>query len=180
MNGNKYFFTPKKFAKLYCILSKGSDEYAHLPSHPKAYTAWLLGNFACFFVQYVVCLFFQNQLFQSILLGIPLECQTVGSTRNLGPNCFQRLSAWVKVQNLQNPELLKLQSLTLLYAYLIFTISSFNGQLSLDRLKINQRSYYDLPNSAFWGGLSVESQPENPEFRNNPENFHQCISRWHK
>ena len=36
--------------------------------------------------------------------------------------------------------------------------------MSLDRLKINQRSYYDLSNSAFWGWLSVESQPQNPEF----------------
>ena len=27
-------------------------------------------------------------------------------------------------------------------------------------------------NSAFWGGLSKESQSQNPEFRNNPENFH--------
>ena len=46
--------------------------------------------------------------------------------------------------------------------------------MSLDRLKINQRSFYDLPNSAFWGWLSTESQPQNPEFRNNPENFHPC------
>ena len=37
----------------------------------------------------------------------------------------------------------------------MFTISSFNGQLSLDRQKINQRSYYNLPNSAFWGRLSA-------------------------
>ena len=34
----------------------------------------LLGNFACFFV---VCSFFQSQLFGKILSGIPLECQTV-------------------------------------------------------------------------------------------------------
>ena len=26
--------------------------------------------------------------------------------------------------------------------------------------------------SGFWGQLSVESQPQNPEFRNNPEKFH--------
>ena len=25
--------------------------------------------------------------------------------------------------------------------------------------------------------ISVESQPQNPEFRNNPESFHQCIIR---
>ena len=47
------------------------------------------------------------------------------------------------------------------------------------RLKINQRSYYDLSNSAFWGWLSVESQPQNPEFRNNPENFHPSESHWY-
>ena len=39
----------------------------------------------------------------------------------------------------------------------------------------NQRSYYNLPNSAFWGWLSMESQPQNPEFRINPENFNTCI-----
>ena len=44
--------------------------------------------------------------------------------------------------------------------------------MSLDRLKINQKSYYNLPNSAFWGWLSVESHPQNPVFRNNPVNFH--------
>ena len=57
---------------------------------------------------------------------------------------------------------------------LIFTISSLTGWMSFDRLKIHQRSYCELPNSGFWGRLSVESQPQNPEFRNNPENFHQC------
>ena len=28
----------------------------------------------------------------------------------------------------------------------------------------------------FEADFSVESQPQNPEFRNNPENFHQCIN----
>ena len=46
--------------------------------------------------------------------------------------------------------------------------------MSLDHLKTNQRSYYKLFNSAFWGWLSTESQSQNPEFRINPENFHQC------
>ena len=46
--------------------------------------------------------------------------------------------------------------------------------MCLDNLKINQRSYYNLPNSAFWGWLSIESQPQNPEFKNNPESFHPC------
>ena len=48
----------------------------------------------------------------------------------------------------------------------------------MERLIIKQRSYYDLPNSAFWGWLYVESQPQNPEFRNNPENFHLCHKQW--
>ena len=50
-----------------------------------------------------------------------------------------------------------------------------NGQLSLDELKINQKIYDNLPNSAFCGILSMESQPQNPEFRKNPENFHPCM-----
>ena len=36
----------------------------------------------------------------------------------------------------------------------------------LDRMKLNQKSYYYLQNSAFWGWLSMGSQPQNPEFRN--------------
>ena len=35
------------------------------------------------------------------------------------------------------PELLKFKSLNLQYAYKILTISSLNGPLSLDKLKIN-------------------------------------------
>ena len=54
--------------------------------------------------------------------------------------------------------------------------SKFNGQIPLDELKINQKSYYYLLNSAFWGWLSMGSQPQNPEFRNNPENFHPCLT----
>ena len=41
-----------------------------------------------------------------------------------------------------------------------------NGQLSYGILKVVQRIYYNLLNSAFWGWISVESQPQNPE------NFH--------
>ena len=37
------------------------------------------------------------------------------------------------------------------------------------------QSYCYLPNSAFWGCLYMESQPQNPEFRINPENFHPWI-----
>ena len=47
--------------------------------------------------------------------------------------------------------------------------------MCLDNLKIKQRCFYNLPNSAFWGRLSMESQPQHPEFRNNPENFHPWI-----
>ena len=35
-----------------------------------------------------------------------------------------------------------------------------------------------LLNSAFWGWLSMESQPQNPEFRIDPENFHPCNIKW--
>ena len=69
----------------------------------------------------------------------------------------------------------EIQVLKLVVCQQIINNFKLNGQMSLDRLKINHRSYYDLLNSAFWGWLSVESQPQNPEFRNNPENFHQCI-----
>ena len=59
-------------------------------------------------------------------------------------------------------------------------ISSLNDKLCFNNLKSNQRSHYNLPNSAFWGwlsiGLSMESQPQNPEFRIDPENFHLCFS----
>ena len=49
----------------------------------------------------------------------------------------------VKVQNFQNPELSKTQ------IHLIFTISSLNSQLPLDRLKIIQRCNCYLLNSEF-------------------------------
>ena len=54
--------------------------------------------------------------------------------------------------------------------------------MCLDNLKINQKSYYNLNNSAFEADFlwkvslkilnSRSSQPQNPEFRINPENFH--------
>ena len=37
------------------------------------------------------------------------------------------------------------------------------------------QSYCNLSNSAFLGCLSMESQPQNPEFTINPENFHPWI-----
>ena len=62
----------------------------------------------------------------------------------------------------------------MLYAYKVINISSLNGQMPLGELNIHQKSYQNLPNSAFWVWLSFESQPQNPEFRNNPDNFHSC------
>ena len=61
-----------------------------------------------------------------------------------------------------------------MYAYNFLQIINnikLNGQLSGYYLKINQKSYNNLPNSAFRGWLSMESQPQNPEFMNNPEHF---------
>ena len=49
---------------------------------------------------------------------------------------------------------------------------TFKWSVVLTHTEIKQRSYYYLLNSGFWGWLSMESQPQNPEFRNNPENFH--------
>ena len=57
------------------------------------------------------------------------------------------------------------------HAYKISTFFSLNGKLTLVILKVNEKCYYNLPNSAFLGRLSLKSQPQNPEFRNNPENL---------
>ena len=51
--------------------------------------------------------------------------------------------------------------------------------MCLDNLKTNQGSYFNLLNSAFWGWLSIESQPQNPELRINPEKFHIWQYHWH-
>ena len=53
----------------------------------------------------------------------------------------------VKVQNFQNPELLKILKST--FANKISTNLSLNDQLSLDKLIMKPRSYYNLFNSAF-------------------------------
>ena len=45
----------------------------------------------------------------------------------------------VKVQNFQNPELKKFKFSNSQYAYKILALSSLNGQLFQDKLKINQR-----------------------------------------
>ena len=57
--------------------------------------------------------------------------------------CHSKI-ACVKVLNFQNPELLKLAVCPLnIHNF------NFNGQLSLDRLYISRKTYYNLPNSAF-------------------------------
>ena len=73
---------------------------------------------------------------------------------------------------------LEIQILKLSECLQNWIISSLNDKLSLDYPKTNQRNYYNLPNSAFWGWLSLENRPQNPEFRNNPENFHPYICQW--
>ena len=69
------------------------------------------------------------------------------------------------------------QNLKLTVFVQIIKNSKFNIQIPLDKLKLNQKSYSYLQNSGVWGWLSMESQPQNPEFRNNPENFHPC-TQW--
>ena len=52
-----------------------------------------------------------------------------------------------------------------------------NDQLTYDILKcqkVDKRICYNL-NSAFWGRLYTECQPQNPEFRKNPEKFSPMI-----
>ena len=58
------------------------------------------------------------------------------------------LYTWVKVLNFQilNFQKSDLKTYSMPTKY---SVSSLNGQLPLDRLKINQRRYYILPNSAF-------------------------------
>ena len=55
-------------------------------------------------------------------------------------------------------------SQNLQYAYKHFKL---NGHLSLDKLKLIQR-HYKLPDLVFGGQLPIESRPQNPESRNNP------------
>ena len=62
------------------------------------------------------------------------------------------------------------QNLKLAVCFQNIKKSKFNGQIPLEKLKLNQKSYYYLQNSAFWGRLSMESRPKNPE------NFHPCLT----
>ena len=78
--------------------------------------------------------------------------------------------SWVKVQNFKILNL-KIKVLKLVECQQNINNFKLNGQLSLDNLKTSQRNYYNLPNSAFLGLLSMESQPQNPEFRNSPMQY---------
>ena len=70
-----------------------------------------------------------------------------------------------------------LENQNLKLAVCLQNIKNFKLKIPLDKLELSQKIYYYmyLQNSAFWGWLSMESQPQNPEFRNNPENFHPCM-----
>ena len=65
------------------------------------------------------------------------------------PIALHERYSWEKVLNFKNPELKELKSQNLHYAYKISTIFSLTGQLSLEKLKKNERCYYYLLNSAF-------------------------------
>ena len=60
----------------------------------------------------------------------------------------------------------------------ILTILSLNVQMSSNKLKITQENYHNLPNLGFRGirpdKMSFELDFQNPEYRNNPENFYLC------
>ena len=73
----------------------------------------------------------------------------------------------------KSPKSWTLENQNLKLAVCLQNIQNFkyNGQIPSDKGRLNQKNYYNLQNSAFWGWLSMESQPQNPEFRNNPENF---------
>ena len=77
----------------------------------------------------------------------------------------------VRVQNFPNPEFRKSEFKTCCMLQNIKN-SEFNGQIPLDKLKLNQKSYYYLRIQYFEADFL--NQPQNPEFRNNPENFHPC------
>ena len=50
--------------------------------------------------------------------------------------------------------------------------------LSLDNLvQSHSVSYFKQYNLVILGLNSVESWPKNPEFKNNPENFHSCMKK---
>ena len=65
-----------------------------------------------------------------------------------------------------------------MYAFKVLTISSLNGQLPKDELKINCEAIKFCLIQHFEADFlcgSVESQPQNLECRNNSENLHPCL-----
>ena len=58
------------------------------------------------------------------------------------------IGTWVNVQNFQNPEL-QYQNLKLAVCLQNIKNPKINGQIPLDKLKLNQKSYHYLQNSAF-------------------------------
>ena len=66
---------------------------------------------------------------------------------------YARTDAWKKIRNFPNPELLKSNLKTQAVFLHLSTISSLDGQLSLDKQKLKQKSYHYKQNSAFLGRL---------------------------
>ena len=114
-------------------------------------------------VLYTYCII-RNSLFNQVQLHSGTTGQNIGLSLHMGESSIFTKSWTFELQILKHVVCLK-----------IIINFMLNGQLSIDELKINQRSYNNLPNSAFWGWLSMESQHQNPELRNNAETFTKCL-----
>ena len=77
--------------------------------------------------------------------------------------CFHTWYPWLKVPNFQNPKLLKFKNLH--YAYKISSFSSLNCQYGTkpEKSTICLIQHFEAD--------FLDSQPQNPEFRNHPEDF---------
>ena len=121
--------------KLACAPSEDSDQHAH-PQSNQFFDGCLIGR--------------QGSKVSS---GRNLDCTEVQT--NISLCCI--IHGWKfiisKILNFRNSEL------KLAVCHQNIKISQLNGQIPLDNLNINQRSYYGVPKSAFWGWLSAESQP---------------------
>ena len=83
---------------------------------------------------------------------------------------------WVKVQNFKKSCTFEIQNLK--HAESQQNNNNFHCKWSIvlrHTENISENLFYNLPNSGFWGWLSMESQAQNPEFRNIPKNFRPCI-----
>ena len=87
------------------------------------------------------------------------------SSGELNAKTMKKHGCKVKISKILNFTNSNLFCLKLQYANKTLTISIFNSPLSLDKLKINQRSYHNLSISG----------AQNPEFRNDPESFQPCL-----